>query len=84
MEPKEMMKQMIKLNKTAFENTFNSIIMLQNQTEQMVQTLVSQSPWLPDEGKKALEEWIKAYKKARDEFKKAVDESYKKVEDFFA
>jgi len=83
MEPKEMMKQMIKLNKTAFENTFNSIIMLQNQTEQMVQTLVSQSPWLPDEGKKALEEWIKAYKKARDEFKKAVDESYKKVEDFF-
>jgi len=72
MEPKEMMKQMIKLNK------------LQNQTEQMVQTLVSQSPWLPDEGKKALEEWIKAYKKARDEFKKAVDESYKKVEDFFA
>ena len=84
MEPKEMMKQMIKLNKTAFENTFNSIVMLQNQTEQMVQTLVSQSPWLPDEGKKALEEWIKAYKKARDEFKKAVDESYKKVEDFFA
>ncbi|RLB09600.1 MAG: hypothetical protein DRG59_01920 [Deltaproteobacteria bacterium] len=83
MEPKEMMKQMIKLNKTAFENTFNSIVMLQNQTEQMVQTLVSQSPWLPDEGKKALEEWIKAYKKARDEFKKAVDESYKKVEDFF-
>ncbi len=83
MEPKEMMKQMIKLNKTAFENTFNSIVMLQNQTEQMVQTLVSQSPWLPDEGKKALEEWVKAYKKARDEFKKAVDESYKKVEDFF-
>ncbi len=84
MEPKEMMKQMIKLNKTAFENTFNSIVMLQNQTEQMVQTLISQSPLLPDEGKKALEEWIKAYKKARDEFKKAVDESYKRVEDFFA
>lgn len=84
MEQKELLKQMIEFNKTTFDNAFNTIVMMQNQTEQMVSSFMSQSSWLPEEGKKALNEWVNAYKKARDDFKKAIDESYKRVEDYFA
>ena len=46
--------------------------------------LEQQSPWLPAEGKKAVTDWIKAYKRGREDFKAAVDDNYKKAEDFFA
>jgi hypothetical protein len=83
MEQKEMMKQMIQLNKTVFENAFNSMAMLQDQMEQATNMFLGQTPWLPAEGKKVIEEWVKTYKKGRENFKSAVDESYKKVETFF-
>ena len=37
----------------------------------------------PEEGKKAISEWMKAYKKGCDDFKNIVDENFKKVDDFF-
>jgi polyhydroxyalkanoate synthesis regulator phasin len=84
MDPKKIAKQMIDFNKTAFDNIFNSMIMLQEQAEKMANTLLSQATGLPDEGKKVINDWVKAYKKGREDYKKAVDESFKKVEDFFA
>ena len=39
---------------------------------------------MPAEGKKAVMDWIKAYKGGREDFKAAVNDNYKKVEDFFA
>jgi hypothetical protein len=84
MEQKELLKQMIEFNKTTFDNAFSTIVMMLDQTEQMVNSFMDQSSWLPEDGKKALNEWVNAYKKARDDFKKSVDESYKRVQDFFA
>jgi hypothetical protein len=45
---------------------------------------MDQAPLIPAEGKKAINDWLKAYKKGRVDFKAAADENYKKVEDFFA
>jgi polyhydroxyalkanoate synthesis regulator phasin len=84
MEQKQIVKQMIDFNKTTFENTFNAITMLQDQTEKMVNMFLQQATWLPEEGKKVLNEWIAAFKKGRNDFKSGVDENFKKVEDFFA
>jgi len=84
MEPLKLAKQMIDFNKTTFDNTFSSMVLLQEQTEKMVNAFLEQAAWLPEDGKKILSEWVAAYKKGREEFKKAVDESYKKVEDYFA
>ena len=49
----------------------------------MVKRLLDQAPWIPEEGEKTVSEWVKAYKKGREDFKKTVDDNYKKVEDFF-
>jgi hypothetical protein len=84
MDPKQIAKQMIQFNKTAFDNTFAAMIVLQEQTEKMITMYMDQTPLLPAEGKKAINEWLKAYKKGRTDFKVAVDENYKKVEEFFA
>ncbi|MDD5170308.1 MAG: hypothetical protein PHN75_15935 [Syntrophales bacterium] len=84
MDPKQIAKQMIQFNKTAFDNTFNAMTVLQEQTEKMMDMYLEQAPLLPAEGKKAISDWLKAYKKGREDFKIAADENYKKVEDFFA
>ena len=84
MEPKQFAKQMIQFNKAAFDNTFNAMAVLQEQTEKMVNSFMEQSAWMTAEGKKAVADWVKAYKRGRDDFKAAVDENFKKVEEFFA
>ena len=85
MDPKQIANQMIQFNKTAFDNTFNAMTVLQEQTEKMVNMfLEQQSPWMPAEGKKAVTDWLKAYKRGREEFKATVDDNYRKVEEYFA
>lgn len=84
MDPKQIAKQMIQFNKTAFDNTFDAMTVLQEQTEKMIAMWMDQAPLIPVEGKKAINDWLKAYKKGRVDFKAAVDENYKKVEKFFA
>jgi hypothetical protein len=83
MEPKQIAKQVIQFNKTAFDNTFDAMAVLQEQMEKMTDLYLEQSPLLPAEGKKAINDWLKAYKKGRADFKAAADENYKKVEEFF-
>jgi polyhydroxyalkanoate synthesis regulator phasin len=75
---------MIDFQKTTFDNTFNAMVLLQGQAETMANTILDQATWMPEEGRKAINDWVKAYKKGREEFKKVVDENFKKVEDFFS
>jgi hypothetical protein len=82
MEQGKITKQMIEFQKTAFDNMFNAMTILQEQTEKMVNMFLEQAPWLPAEGKEAVNEWLKTYKKGREAYKASVNESYKKVEDF--
>jgi polyhydroxyalkanoate synthesis regulator phasin len=84
MDPKMMAKQIMDFNKTAFDNTFNAMTLLQDQMEKMMNFYLEQNKFFPEEGKKAIAEWIKAFKRAREDFKNSVEENYKKVESFFA
>jgi polyhydroxyalkanoate synthesis regulator phasin len=83
MEPIKMAKQMIDFNKATLDNTFDAMVLLQKQTEKMVTTFMAQATFLPEEGKKMLDEWVQTFKKGREEFKKAVDEGFTKVETYF-
>jgi hypothetical protein len=83
MDQKQMFKQMFEFNKAAFDNTFNAMVMLQEQSERMANTMLEQATWLPQEGRKVITDWVDAYKKGRENFKKMVDESFHKVEEYF-
>jgi hypothetical protein len=83
MEANKIAKQMIEFQKAAFNNTFNSIAMMQDQSEKMVQNLMQQNPALPKQSTDAFNEWLKMCKKARDDYKNAVEEGFKNLENLF-
>jgi hypothetical protein len=79
MEQKEILKQMIEFNKTAFDNTFKVMTKLQEQWENMMGLIVEQSSW-PPEGKDMLTNWVMAYRKWCQDCKKVLDDSFKRLE----
>ena len=79
MDQKQMMKQMLEMNKLAYDSSFQSIIALQEQTQTITNNLIAQATWLPEEGKKAIDEWVATYKKGREDFKKLVDDAFENV-----
>ena len=83
MKQDQIIKQMIEFNQATFNNTFQAMVLLQDQFERIAQTTVEQANWLPAEGRKAIENWVEAYKTGRDNYKSYVDDSYKKVETYF-
>mgnify|MGYP007065675266 FL=1 len=74
---------MIEFNKGAFNNAFNAMVMIQDQTETLAETMLNQATWMPAEGKKAMQDWVNSFKKGRDDYKKAIDEAFVKVEEYF-
>ena len=82
MDQKQIFKQVIDFNKATFENTYNAVVLLQDQAERMTTTVLEQATWMPEEGKKAVNEWVKAYKKGRDDLKKSVDHGFEQAESF--
>lgn len=84
MDPKQVAKQMIDFSKTAFDNSFEAMAVVQDNTEKIVNNFIEQNTMMPDDAKKAFADWIKAYKKGRNDFKATADENFKKVEALFA
>jgi hypothetical protein len=50
----------------------------------MFNTWLEQNKWFPGEGKKAMEEWVKTYRKGREDFKAKVEDGYEKMEGYLA
>jgi hypothetical protein len=80
----QMNKQMTEFTKTAMDNSSKALAALQEQTEKMTAMFVDMCPWIPEEGKKAIREWDKPYRKSMEDFTAAMNESYKKLEELFA
>jgi len=82
-EPGKMAKQVLEFQKTAFENSFSAMVMIQGQTEKLADQFITKNSIIPEEGQKMLNEWRLSFKKGRDDFKKSVDENFKKIETYF-
>jgi hypothetical protein len=83
MDNREMMKQMIDLHRASFENSFLTLTTLQKQTEKFVKALISYYPGMTDEGRKLVDQWNDAYKKAINDLKQSIDEGYIKLNELF-
>jgi len=83
MNNKLMLKQLVQFNKTAFDNAFKAMKIAQEHGEKMLNSMLDQAAWIPEDGKKTITEWVKAYKKGVEDFKNTVDTQYVKVEEFF-
>ena len=82
MDQKKIFKQMVDFNKAAFNNAFGAMVMVQDQNETLANTMLNQATWMPEEGKKAIQDWVETFKKGREEYKKTVEEAFNKVEEY--
>jgi hypothetical protein len=82
-EPRKIAKQMMDVYKAGFDNSFNALLMVQEQMERMASMSMDQTMAMPEEAKKAFTEWAKAYKKGCEDYRKSVDDNFKRVETFF-
>jgi 4-alpha-glucanotransferase len=83
MEHHQFLKQMTQFNKTAFDSSYNAMCMFREHNEKMATSLLDQATWMPEQGKKAITEWMKSYKKGCEDFKKVVDQNYQNLEKYF-
>lgn len=81
METTQFAQQTLKFQKTIFDNSFNAMVMAQDQTEKMFASYLEQLPWVNEESKKAMQDSIDMAKKARDDFKKATEDGFAKFEE---
>lgn len=84
MDQKQIVKQVIDFHRSTFTNSYNAIVMLQDQTEKMMNTFLSQASWVPQDLRKVLGDWVASYKKGREEFRDSVDENFRRLEDYFS
>lgn len=83
MGQKQAFKEMLHYNKSVLVTSFNAVSIFQDQLERNMRMFLDQAAWLPAEGRKVVEEWVKASRQGRENFKKAVDEGFRKLETIF-
>ena len=84
--PKQMLefqKRLVKLQKSAFDNTFKAIEAFQDQQAKLIGDLVEQAPNLPEEARQALRQWDDSYKQGRNQFRESMDKSFDLLESYF-
>jgi len=73
------MLQMIDLQRATFDNGYEAVVTVQDQTEKAFNTIMDQSTWLPSESRGVMKEWFRMFKKGRNDFKKVMDEGYNHI-----
>jgi len=75
-----MVKQMIEIQRASVEGTIDGMIKMWEQSELLFEAAV----WLPEEGKKALRQWVGINRKACEDLRNAIAGGYSNLEKFFA
>ena len=83
MDARQTTKQLMEFNKRAFDNFYNTLSTLQDETESIVSRLMEKSTWMTPEGKKMFSQMSESYRKGRNDFKAMADENYRKVSEYF-
>ncbi len=63
MEAAKLAKQMVGFQKSFFDNSYNAICIVQDQTETMMTSFLTQLPWVTAEGKKAMDSGLGIFQK---------------------
>ena len=70
--------------KTTFDNAYNSMVMLQDHTEKLANTLLEQATWIPEESNRVVAQWLDIFKQSRNDYKVAADDVFSKMDTLLA
>jgi hypothetical protein len=82
-DPSKLAKQVFDFQKATFNNSFEALVLLQNQAERIAASL-EHSLGMPKQGQKFIDDCIKAFNQGRDEYKKMITQGLDNMETFFA
>ncbi len=80
MEYTQITKQMLDFQKMSFSNWYDTVAMLQDQATSAMDIVLDQNTWMPEEGRKAIQNWVSACQQERGRFKSYVDEGFVGIE----
>lgn len=81
MNQSDLIKQAINFNHSSFSSAYDATVMVQDQFEKVATSIMDQASWMPEEGRKAIDNYVGIYKSGRDQFKKYMDDSFKRAEE---
>ena len=70
-------KQTLQLYHAALAQTLDTAIAVQNQSQKTLEILLDQSPVVPHEGKRALNEWLEACRHQTTAIRSVIEEGFK-------
>lgn len=76
MDVQQTTKQMIDLQKMAFDSWYNAAAILQTQTASVIDMMLGPATGVPEDGRQAMRRWIQVCGQERDRFKAYVDDSF--------
>ena len=77
MDQIQTLRQMMEMNKLAFDNSYLMMMSTYEQNKLMLRTFMAQAEGMPADAKKAIEDWLQAYRKGCEDLKKMADEGYR-------
>jgi hypothetical protein len=84
MEANQITKQVLDFQKGVFTSWYDAMSIVQDQAASVVDTMLNQTSWIPDEGRQALSSWVSTCKKERDRFKGYMEEHFSSLEKYVA
>lgn len=82
MDSKSIVKRTLELQKTAFDASYNTMVIIQGQAEKLTTEMWAKSN-IPKENVNAFVSSINEYKKKRDDLKQMMDESFENISKMF-
>lgn len=80
MEMVKMARQMIDFQKSISDNTYDVMMTLWDQGARMADMMLAGATWIPDEGKRTLNESLGIYRKGFEDMKGTLDEAFKSLQ----
>lgn len=72
-------KKLIELSKQAFDRSLSSLNLFEEQTLKVINGFYEQASWLPEEGKRLVDEWFIVSRQGLESYKLFIDEQYQKM-----
>jgi len=76
MEPKEIAKETLNLSKVTFDNAFSAVLLLQEQSQRILDIYLDQMVAFREEGKRIVDTWMEACRTGKEEFKRSLENNY--------
>jgi hypothetical protein len=79
MEPTKIAKEIMGLQRTLFDNTYDAVTAMQDNSENMINNFLNQFPWVNEDAKKPFNDSVTFIKKAREDSRKTIDQGFDKL-----